>query len=153
MGIAHTAFDPHEWPWVLCRGKGLLYGQPICTETLHKFHTHRCPTVETFNDQTTEHGIFLQQGCAMCRLRDAADETLKALFRSVALQQTLHTGHVELEDHGPHHNLQQLSREVLIEQRFQSHWIARSVRVSVQESVEHCGYTTPCLMDEWTKRL
>ena len=62
MGIAHAARDLHERPRVLWRGKGLLDGQPILTEALHKFHTHRHPTVETFDDQTTEHGIFLQQG-------------------------------------------------------------------------------------------
>src|SRR2546425_3803388 len=153
MGITHAACDLHEWPRVLWRGKGLLHGQPIFAETLHKFHTYRHPTVETFDHQTTEHGVFLQQCSAMCRLRDVVDETLKALFCSVALQQTLHTGHVEFEDHGPHDNLQQLSREILIEQRFQSRWIAWSVRVSVQNSVEQCGQTTPCLMDEWSKRL
>ena len=119
MGIAHAACDLHEWPRVLWRGKGLLDGQPILTEALHKFHTHRRPTVETFDHQTTEHGIFLEQGHAMYGLRDAVDETLKALFRSVALQQTLHTGYVEFEDHGPHDNLQQLAWEVLVEQRFQ----------------------------------
>src|SRR5262249_6564174 len=136
MGIAHAAFDPYEWPWVLCCSKGLLYGQPIFTETLHKFHTHRYPTVETFDDQTTEHGIFLQQGCAMGRLRHAVDETLKALFGCIALQQLLHTCHIEFEHHGPQHNMQQLCREVLIEQRFQSRCITRSLRPSVQEPAE-----------------
>jgi hypothetical protein len=85
MGIAHAAFDPYEWPWLLYRGKGLLYGQPIVTETSHKFHTHRHPTVKIFNDQTTKHGVFLQQGYAMGRLRHAVDETLKALFGRIPL--------------------------------------------------------------------
>jgi hypothetical protein len=151
MGIAHAACDLYGWPWVLCWGKGLLDGQPILTEALHKFHTHRHPTVETFDDQTTEHRIFLQQSCAMYRLREAVDETLKALFGGVAWQQALHTGHVDLEDHSPQHHPQQLAWEVLIEQSFQRRWIAWSVRVFVQNSVEQCGQTTPCLLDEWAK--
>jgi hypothetical protein len=86
MGIAHAACDLHEWPRGLWRDKGLLYGLPILTETLHKFHTHRHPTVETFDHQATEHRIFLEQGYAMYGLRDAVDETLKALCRGVAWQ-------------------------------------------------------------------